>query len=66
MARPWLPGSGPRNSLKSARSAVSPSRQWWRSFKLTHNIAERTDARLVFGHDYDVLEEPALRRDRVS
>ena len=37
--------------------------QWWRSFKLTHTIAVRTDAHLVFGHDYDVLEE--LKRETV-
>jgi glyoxylase-like metal-dependent hydrolase (beta-lactamase superfamily II) len=35
---------------------------WWRSYRLVKTMADRTDARLVFGHDADVLAE--LRRER--
>jgi glyoxylase-like metal-dependent hydrolase (beta-lactamase superfamily II) len=34
---------------------------WWRSYRLVRMTAERFDARLVFGHDADVLAE--LRRE---
>jgi glyoxylase-like metal-dependent hydrolase (beta-lactamase superfamily II) len=34
---------------------------WWRSYRQVKMLAERTGARLVFGHDADVLEE--LRRE---
>jgi glyoxylase-like metal-dependent hydrolase (beta-lactamase superfamily II) len=36
---------------------------WWRSYRKVKTIADRTGARLVFGHDPDVLAE--LRRERV-
>lgn len=29
--------------------------EWWRGYKFAKHIADRTDARLVFGHDYSVL-----------
>ncbi len=35
---------------------------WWRSYQLVKTLADRTDARLVFGHDADVLAE--LRQER--
>lgn len=36
---------------------------WWRSYHLVKQIAERTDARLVFGHDAEVLAD--LRTEKV-
>lgn len=30
---------------------------WWRSYRFVRQVAERTDARLVFGHDAQVLAE---------
>jgi glyoxylase-like metal-dependent hydrolase (beta-lactamase superfamily II) len=30
---------------------------WWRSYRFVRTVAERTGARLVFGHDRGVLEE---------
>jgi glyoxylase-like metal-dependent hydrolase (beta-lactamase superfamily II) len=30
---------------------------WWRSYRFVRTLAERTEARLVFGHDADVLAE---------
>lgn len=30
---------------------------WWRSFRFVRTLADRTGARLVFGHDRDVLRE---------
>jgi glyoxylase-like metal-dependent hydrolase (beta-lactamase superfamily II) len=30
---------------------------WWRSYRFVKTIADRTGARLVFGHDRGVLEE---------
>jgi glyoxylase-like metal-dependent hydrolase (beta-lactamase superfamily II) len=36
---------------------------WWRSYRKVRTIADRTGARLVFGHDRDVLME--LRNERV-
>jgi glyoxylase-like metal-dependent hydrolase (beta-lactamase superfamily II) len=30
---------------------------WWRSYRVVRTIADRTGARLVFGHDADVLAE---------
>ena len=30
---------------------------WWRSYRVVKSMADRTDARLVFGHDADVLTE---------
>jgi glyoxylase-like metal-dependent hydrolase (beta-lactamase superfamily II) len=35
---------------------------WWESYHQVRRLAERTDARLVFGHDRDVLAE--VRRER--
>ena len=35
---------------------------WWRSYRKVQTMAERTGARLVFGHDADVLAE--LRQER--
>ncbi|PZR99146.1 MAG: hypothetical protein DLM67_04375 [Candidatus Nephthysia bennettiae] len=35
---------------------------WWRSYRLTRHLVERTGAKLVFGHDREVLEE--LKRER--
>ena len=34
---------------------------WWRSYRRVKTLADRTGARLVFGHDADVLAE--LRRE---
>ena len=34
---------------------------WWRSYHFTRNLVDRTGARLVFGHDAEVLAE--LRRE---
>jgi glyoxylase-like metal-dependent hydrolase (beta-lactamase superfamily II) len=36
---------------------------WWRSYRWVRTVAERTGARLVFGHDADVLAD--LRREAV-
>jgi len=30
---------------------------WWRSYRFTRNLVDRTGARLLFGHDADVLAE---------
>jgi glyoxylase-like metal-dependent hydrolase (beta-lactamase superfamily II) len=35
---------------------------WWRSYRLARRIAENKEARLVFGHDREVLEE--LKKER--
>ncbi len=35
---------------------------WWRSYRKVKMIAERTDAKLVFGHDADVLAQ--LKQER--
>jgi glyoxylase-like metal-dependent hydrolase (beta-lactamase superfamily II) len=35
---------------------------WWRSYRQVKTLADRTDAKLVFGHDADVLAE--LKRER--
>jgi glyoxylase-like metal-dependent hydrolase (beta-lactamase superfamily II) len=35
---------------------------WWRSYRLVKTIADRTEARLLFGHDADVLAE--LKQER--
>lgn len=34
---------------------------WWRSYRIVKTIADRTEAKLVFGHDAEVLTE--LRRE---
>jgi hypothetical protein len=30
---------------------------WWRSYKFVRNVVDRTGARLVYGHDAEVLAE---------
>lgn len=35
---------------------------WWRSYRLVKTMADRTEARLVFGHDAEVLAE--LKQER--
>ncbi len=35
---------------------------WWQSYRFVQRLADRTSARLVFGHDRDVLAE--LRKDQ--
>jgi glyoxylase-like metal-dependent hydrolase (beta-lactamase superfamily II) len=35
---------------------------WWRSYRFVKTMADRTEARLVFGHDADVLAE--LKQER--
>ena len=42
-------------------STASQPSPWWRSCRKVKLLAERTGARLVFGHDADVLAE--LRRE---
>jgi glyoxylase-like metal-dependent hydrolase (beta-lactamase superfamily II) len=36
---------------------LGDSAAWWRSYRFTRNLVERTSARLLFGHDADVLAD---------